>query len=71
MSVEYAKDTAPPSLSGAEATDTEPAMRITAAVDKEGLGLLQWWPADDMAEGEGEGEEEGYYEEAEGEGEGQ
>jgi len=29
-------------------------MQITAAMDKEGLGLLTWWPADDEEEGGGE-----------------
>jgi len=43
---------APPPASKKERL--EPAMQITAAMDKEGLGLLTWWPADDEEEGGGE-----------------
>ena len=48
---------APPPASKKERL--EPAMQITAAMDKEGLGLLTWWPADDEEGGGEEGGEDG------------
>lgn len=61
MDVSYARQLSAPGPLCVE--EERPAMSVTAAVDKEGLGLLQWWPGEE----EGGVEEEGDWDEEQGE----
>eukprot|EP00308_Calcidiscus_leptoporus_P012969 CAMPEP_0119369794 /NCGR_PEP_ID=MMETSP1334-20130426/16265_1 /TAXON_ID=127549 /ORGANISM="Calcidiscus leptoporus, Strain RCC1130" /LENGTH=228 /DNA_ID=CAMNT_0007386709 /DNA_START=52 /DNA_END=738 /DNA_ORIENTATION=+ len=53
----YPQPPGPPEACGRD--ESLPAMRIVAAIDEPGLGLVDWWPEDLQDDGEEAGEEVG------------